>query len=107
MGAQYHLWSANEVDALMKQHFLQFWEMYQNGAFPVMRANIARVYILHQYGGMNVDLDVYPNCKSFTQVPLAVQKAKKPTPLDTKSGCVERATFTQEMAQSVLQTVCD
>ena len=75
MGAQYHLWSADEVEALMKKHFPQFWGMYTRVPFPVMRADIARICILHHYGGMYIDLDVVPNCESFAQVPLAVQKA--------------------------------
>ena len=75
MGAQYHLWSADEVEALMKKHFPQFWAMYKGVPFPVMRVDIARICILHHYGGMYIDLDVFPNCESFAQVPLAVQKA--------------------------------
>lgn len=75
MGAQYHLWPADEVDALMKGHFPQFWAMCKSVPFPVMRVDIARICILHHYGGMYVDLDVFPNCDSFAQVPLAVQKA--------------------------------
>ena len=75
MGAQYHLWSADEVDALLKEHFPQFWAMYKSVPFPVMRVDIARICILHHYGGMYIDLDVFPNCDSFAQVPLAVQKA--------------------------------
>ena len=74
MGAQYHLWSADEVDALVKKHFPQFWAMYKKVPFPVMRVDIGRICILYHYGGMYSDLDVFPNCDSFAQVPLAVQK---------------------------------
>jgi len=75
MGAHYHLWSADEVDALMKKHYAQLWATYKNVPFPVMRADMARIAILHRYGGMYVDLDVFPNSDTFAQVPLAVQKA--------------------------------
>ena len=74
MGALYHLWSADEVDALIKQHYSTFWGMYTRAPFPVMRADIARICILHKYGGMYADMDVVPNAKCFAQVPLAVQK---------------------------------
>ena len=59
MGAQYHLWSADEVDALIKKHFPQFWAMYKSVPFPVMRVDIARICILHHYGGIYIDLDVF------------------------------------------------
>ena len=59
----------------MKKYFPQFWAMYKGVPFPVMRVDIARICILHHYGGMYIDLDVFPNCESFAQVPLAVQKA--------------------------------
>jgi len=74
MGATYHLWSADEVDALMKKRFAFLWDTYKDVPFPVMRADIARVAILHHYGGMYVDLDVFPNTNIFLQAPLAVQK---------------------------------
>ena len=54
IGATYHMWSADEVDALVKQYFPQFWDTYKNVPFPVQRVDIARVAILHQYGGMYV-----------------------------------------------------
>ena len=60
MGAQYHLWSADEVDALIKKHYPQFWAMYQKVPFPVMRVDIGRICILHHYGGLYSDLDVFP-----------------------------------------------
>ena len=41
----------------------------------MMRADIARVCILHHYGGLYADLDVYPNRKSFSQVPFAIKNA--------------------------------
>lgn len=75
MGATYHIWSADEVDALMKKHYAQLWDTYKDVPFAVMRVDIARVAILHQYGGMYVDLDVLPNTDIFLQAPLAVQKS--------------------------------
>ena len=44
MNAQYHLWSADEVDALIKKHFSQFWAMYKSVPFPVMRVDIAHLH---------------------------------------------------------------
>ena len=74
MGATYHLWCADEVDALIKKRFAFLWDTYKAVPFSVMRADIARVAILYHYGGMYVDLDVFPNTDIFLQAPLAVQK---------------------------------
>ena len=75
LGATYHMWSADEVDALIKQHYHHLWDTYKGVPFAIMRADMARIAILHRYGGMYVDLDVFPNTNVFPQVEFAVQKA--------------------------------
>ena len=72
MGARYHLWNADEVDTLVKTRFGFLWEAYQNVRYPVMRADIGRVAILYDYGGLYSDLDVFPNRCAYRQVPFAV-----------------------------------
>ena len=74
MGARYHLWSADEVDSLIKQHYAEFWATYRSFPFAKMRADMARIAILHRYGGMYADLDVFPIADTFAQADLAVQK---------------------------------
>ena len=74
MGAQHHLWSADELDALIRQRYPQFWFTYQNMPFSVMRADFGRIAILHSYGGLYADLDVYPNRIAYAPASLAVQK---------------------------------
>ena len=74
MGAINHLWNADELDALIKHKYEQFWPMYQNAAFSVMRADIGRIAILHRYGGLYADLDVVPNRESYAEASFAVQK---------------------------------
>ena len=82
MGARYHLWNADEVDTLVKTRFGFLWEAYQNVRYPVMRADIGRVAILYDYGGLYSDLDVFPNRCAYRQVPFAVcmrpNRSKKP-----------------------------
>ena len=82
IGARYHLWNADEVDTLIRTRFKFMWDTYQNVRFPVMRADIGRVAILHEYGGLYSDLDVFPNRPSYRQVPLAIcmrpNRSKKP-----------------------------
>ena len=74
MGAQYHLWFADELDALVKQKYPQFWSPYLKAAFSVMRVDIGRLCILHRHGGLYADLDVYPNRGTYAPASLAVQK---------------------------------
>ena len=52
MGAEYYLWSADELESLMKGRYRRHWSMYCNVRYPVMRVDIGRVAILHCYGGM-------------------------------------------------------
>ena len=77
MGAKYHLWNADEVDALIKQRYEWLWQTYRDALFPLMRVNIARFAIVQHYGGMCVDLDVFPNyrtyeCGLYDQVSLTI-----------------------------------
>ena len=72
MGARYHLWNAAEVETLMRTRYPLFWDTYQTVRYPVMRADIARIAILHAYGGLYADLDTMPNRQSYAQAPLAV-----------------------------------
>ena len=74
MGARHHLWSADEVDALIKQKYAWFWPTYCDVPFSIMRADIGRIAILHSFGGMYVDLDVFPNRNTYAACSLAVQK---------------------------------
>ena len=72
MGAEYHLWTSDEVETLIRTKYYQFWDMYKNCRFPVMRADISRVAILHAYGGLYADLDTKPNRNWYAQAYLAV-----------------------------------
>jgi len=67
MGARYHLWSADEVDTLVRTRYPFMWETHTHVRYPVMRADIGRVAILHAYGGLYSDLDVYPNRYEYRQ----------------------------------------
>lgn len=84
MGVPYHLWNADEVDTLVKLHYPSLWDTYLDVRYPVMRADIARVAILHAYGGLYSDLDIYPNRMVYAQTPISVcmcpSKYKGPVP---------------------------
>jgi mannosyltransferase OCH1-like enzyme len=54
------LWSDQEdMDNLVRQHYPRYWNLYQ--AFPVhiMRIDFARLCILHKFGGIYADMDIY------------------------------------------------
>ena len=72
MGAQYHLWGPNELETLMRTKYPQFWDMYVNVRYPIMRVDIGRIAILHAYGGIYADLDTLPNRQWYAQARLAV-----------------------------------
>ena len=72
MGVPYHLWTADEVDTLMRTHYEDFWDMYKDARFPVMRCDIGRIAILHRFGGLYSDLDVWPNRFEYKHSEFAV-----------------------------------
>ena len=72
MGATYIMWDADMVETLMRSQYDQFWDMYQHVRYPVMRADIARIAILHAYGGLYADLDTMPNRQWYAEAPLAI-----------------------------------
>ena len=76
MSAEYHLWNADELESLVKNHYPGFWDMYVRARFPVMRCDIGRYLILHHCGGMYADLDTMPTRTWYAEVPLALQRMK-------------------------------
>ena len=78
MGAHYQMWNADYLESLIKQKYEQYWDMYVNARYPVMRVDIGRFVILHAYGGLYADCDVMPNRSHYEQVPLAVQRVPEP-----------------------------
>ena len=53
-----------------------------------MRVDIGRVAILHHYGGMYADLDVYPNRDTYAHADFAVQKVYASGYCSSKAKCV-------------------
>jgi len=78
MNAHYHMWDANELESLVKQKYAQYWDLYQNVRYPVMRVDIGRFLILHAYGGLYADCDIFPNRSYYEQAQLAVQRVPEP-----------------------------
>ena len=78
MGAKYHLWTPCQLETLMRTRYSEFWGMYVNVRYPVMRVDIGRIVILHAYGGLYADLDTLPTRDWYAQAPLAVCSVMAP-----------------------------
>ena len=74
MGAQYHLWTADELETLIKRRYPEHWAMYCDVRYPVMRCDIGRLAILHSYCGLYADLDILPNREGYAQTRLALTR---------------------------------
>jgi len=57
---QVMLWNDQEdIDNLIKNHYSQYWNLYQAFPFHVMKIDFARLAILHRFGGLYADMDVF------------------------------------------------
>jgi mannosyltransferase OCH1-like enzyme len=54
---EYRLWNDKDNRKLVEAHYDWFLEQYDSYPLPIQRADAARYMILHQYGGLYVDLD--------------------------------------------------
>ena len=78
MSAHYHLWNAEEMEALVKQRYPQHWDMYCSVRYPIMRCDIGRLLILHAFGGLYADLDTMPNRGWYEEARFALARVKDP-----------------------------
>ena len=100
MSARYILWTASEVEALVFQKYPQYWKMYIKVRYPVMRCDIARMLIIHSYGGLYADLDTKPNRTWYQQFPLALPRIKRdPRKNKHKRNPVTRSWMPKRSAQ--------
>lgn len=60
----YHLYDDGKADALMKK-YPEFYGMWKQVRFPIMKVDILRFVILYHFGGLVADLDVIPLVRSL------------------------------------------
>ncbi len=54
------IWNDNEdLDNFIKKHYIKHYNFYNNLPFHIMKLDFARLCILHKYGGIYADMDVY------------------------------------------------
>lgn len=63
-GWSYRLWTDNDLRELVKSHYSDLLEIYDNFEYNIQRVDLGRTLILHKFGGIYCDLDVVPS-KSF------------------------------------------
>ena len=56
---EHRMWNDEEIDDLVRQHYPQYYDTYLEFPLNIMRIDFARVCILHEYGGIYADMDVY------------------------------------------------
>ena len=72
MGAIYHEWTPEEAETLIRNHYPQYWQTYVKVRYPIQRVDMARIAILHFYGGLYSDMDVIPNRYEYPRQQFAV-----------------------------------
>ena len=56
---QYMYWTDDDIRNLVKEQYSEFLELYDDFPHHIMRVDFARFCILHSYGGIYADLDIY------------------------------------------------
>ena len=56
------LWTDEQLHALVSQHYPASLATYESLPYPIMRVDFARLFLLHRYGGVYIDLDIAPKC---------------------------------------------
>lgn len=56
---KYKFWNDDANEQLVKNHYPQYYDSYKNFALDIIRIDFARFCILHKYGGIYVDMDMY------------------------------------------------
>jgi mannosyltransferase OCH1-like enzyme len=54
---KYILWNEETGDLLMQKSYPEFYDIYKNVKYPIMKIDLLRYCILEKYGGMYVDID--------------------------------------------------
>ena len=59
-GYEYRLWSEEECNQLITDHYPQFKQLWDDFTQPIMRIDFIRYLILYHHGGIYLDLDMLP-----------------------------------------------
>jgi hypothetical protein len=57
---EYILWNdSDDIDSFIKNEYPQYWKTYKNLPLHTQKIDFARIAIIHKYGGIYSDMDVY------------------------------------------------
>jgi hypothetical protein len=56
---EYRLWTDDDIDNLIRDHYPQYWKMYQQFPVHIMKIDFVRFAIMHHTGGVYADMDYY------------------------------------------------
>ena len=59
-GYEHSLWTEASIRALLKKYPHYYEDLYDSFPQPIMRVDLARLLILYEYGGLYLDLDLFP-----------------------------------------------
>lgn len=63
----YRLWDHQDAIDLINKHYPQYKELWEDFTQPIMKADFIRYLILYHYGGIYIDMDIYP-IKPFVEL---------------------------------------
>ena len=69
----YRLWDEKSCNRLINK-YPKYKDLYYSVKFSIMKVDIIRFVILHYYGGLYLDLDVYPKLEKLKDYDFAVSK---------------------------------
>ena len=55
----YMMWDHETRSDFVESHYPQYFEQYENMHFEISRIDFSRLLVLHKYGGIYADMDVY------------------------------------------------
>ena len=61
-GFEHRLWNKTSVEELIQSKYPTFESMWTGCQHWIQRIDLARLFMLHTYGGIYCDLDIVPNC---------------------------------------------
>lgn len=53
-----HVWNQDEVEDLIRREYPQYYSLYNSLIYPVQKVDLARIFILHYFGGIYADTDM-------------------------------------------------
>jgi mannosyltransferase OCH1-like enzyme len=53
------LWDDDTIDSFIKEKFNQYWELYDQFPFHILKLDFFRYCVLYEYGGIYADMDMY------------------------------------------------